>query len=294
MHSGRPQWAGGEYIILSCLQVIMVLKALICGGGNGAHVAAGLANSCPDVEASVITLFADEAERWTANMAQSGNFTVIDVRGGSEKKIEVKPFKVSKNPAEVMQGVQVILFVVPAFAHEQYLTELKPHVQPGTIVAGVPGQPGFPFAVRGIWGDLAKQVTIMDFVTLPWNCRIQEFGKSVQLLSIKEVLPGASQVGTPAPPSDPSSMVQQVLGPKPVLKAKGHAVGMSLSPSNAILHPTIMYGQWSNWDGNPVNEPPLFYNDLSEPTAQLLSDVSTEVVNVAKAIMQQKPQVQFN
>ncbi len=51
-----------------------MVKALICGGGNGAHVMAGIAASQPDVEARVITLFADEAERWTANMVAAGGF----------------------------------------------------------------------------------------------------------------------------------------------------------------------------------------------------------------------------
>ena len=44
------------------------MKVLICGGGNGAHVMASLAAAAPDVDARVLTLFQDEAERWTNSM----------------------------------------------------------------------------------------------------------------------------------------------------------------------------------------------------------------------------------
>ena len=55
--------------LLLCIlfQVIMVC-VLICGGGNGAHAAAGTVATQPGMEARVLTLYADEAERWTAAM----------------------------------------------------------------------------------------------------------------------------------------------------------------------------------------------------------------------------------
>ena len=51
-------------------QAIMVC-VLICGGGNGAHAAAGIVATQPGMEARVLTLYADEAERWTTAMQVS-------------------------------------------------------------------------------------------------------------------------------------------------------------------------------------------------------------------------------
>ena len=54
--------------------------------------------------------------------------------------------------------------------------------------------------------------------------------------------------------------------------------------TNAYLHTSILYGQWERWDGNPLDQPPLFYNGLTESGVNLLSSVSDEVVNIAKVI----------
>lgn len=267
-----------------------MVKALICGGGNGAHVMAGIAAAQPDTEARVITLFADEAERWTANMA-AGGFSIDVHSGSSVKTLTAKPSLVTKKPEEAMPGIQVILFAVPAFAHEQYLNALKPYVQPGTILVGIPGQAGFEFAVRGIWGDLAKKCTIMSFESLPWACRIKEFGKSAEVLGTKGTLLGAVQLGSPPPPADPTGMVQSVLGEFPKLITSGHLLGITLMATNGYLHPSIMYGRWKDWDGKPLDDNPLFYNGLDEPSAKVLSSASDEVVATAKAIMQQRNQV---
>ncbi len=270
-----------------------MVVALICGGGNGAHVMSATAATQPNMEARVLTLYADEAERWSAAMTAAGGLTIVDTTGPTEKNIVAKPFKVSKKAEEVVPGVDVILFAVPAFAHEQYLNALKPHIKPGAILVGLPGQAGFEFAVRGIWGDVARQCTIMNFITLPWNCRLVDFGKKVSVMSVKDAIPGAIQLSTPAPANDPIAVAQSVLGAKPILQAHGHFLGISLSPSNPILHPTIMYGAWSSWDGTPLDKKPLFYNDLSEESAVLLSGCSDEVCNVAKELMKQRPQVLF-
>ena len=54
--------------------------------------------------------------------------------------------------------------------------------------------------------------------------------------------------------------------------------------TNAYLHTSILYGQWEGWDGKPLDEPPLFYNGLTESAANLLSSVSDEVVKTAKVV----------
>ena len=54
--------------------------------------------------------------------------------------------------------------------------------------------------------------------------------------------------------------------------------------TDAYLHPSILYGQWEGWDGKPLDQPPLFYNGLTEAAANLLSSVSDEVVKTAKVV----------
>ena len=94
-----------------------------------------------------------------------------------------------------------------------------------------------------------------------------------------------SQKGKDAPPKkDPVSTLQSLLGPLPKLNVSGHLLGVQLMSVNAFLHTSILYGQWEGWQGRPVNEPPLFYNGLTEPAADLLSSISDEIVKIAKLI----------
>ena len=83
---------------------------------------------------------------------------------------------------------------------------------------------------------------------------------------------------------DPVATLQYLLGPLPQLKVSGHLLSVQLMSTNAYLHTSIMYGQWEGWDGKAFDQPPLFYNGLTEAAADLLSGMSDEVVKTAKVI----------
>ena len=270
-----------------------MVVALICGGGNGAHVAAGIAAAQEGVEARVLTLFADEAERWTKAMSTSDFTVTLHAQGKEPSTLKAKPSLVTKDPALAMPGVTIIIFTVPAFAHEQYLNGLKPHIKPGMVLAGCPGQAGFEFAVRGIWGDVTSHVSIMSFESLPWACRMTDFGKAAEVLGTKGSLTGAVLPSHPPAAIDPIEQLQKVLGPAPKLISQGHLLGITLMGTNGYLHPSITYGYWHKWDGKGVAEAPLFYNGLDRFSAEILSKVSQEVVDTAKALMAQRQGVQL-
>ena len=86
------------------------------------------------------------------------------------------------------------------------------------------------------------------------------------------------------PKKDPVATLQSLLGTLPQLKVSGHLLGVQLMSVNAYLHTSITYGQWEGWDGKTVDQPPLFYNGLTEAAANLLSDMSDEIVKTAKVI----------
>ena len=118
----------------------------------------------------------DEAERWTSTMAKEGFKVTINHADKTHSVTESKPVVVTKYPAKAAPGADVVVFMMPAFAHQQYLEALKPHIKPGCVVAGLPGQAGFEFEVRQHWGELFKQVTLLNFESLPWACRMTQFG----------------------------------------------------------------------------------------------------------------------
>nr|CAH17649.1 strombine dehydrogenase [Sipunculus nudus] len=265
-----------------------MVVALICGGGNGAHVMAGTAASYPGQEVRVMTLFADEAERWS-NALKDHDYNITFYSGGKEShRCTNKPKMVTKNPAEAVPGCDIIAFVVPAFAHRQYFEAIEPYIKPGVVIVGLPGQPGFEFAVRGILGEKAKQCTILSYESLPWACRIIEFGRTAEVLGVKKHMIGAMQLGHPQPPTDANVMAQNLLGEFPKLETRGHLVAMTLMATNAIIHPSILWAKWHEND-EPVASQPLFYQGADDLAAATLSGLSDDVIAIAKGIKAKRP-----
>lgn len=265
------------------------LNVLVCGGGNGAHCLAGLSASNPDVETRVLTLFADEAERWS-KILQTNDLTVTMVNSdGSSGEIKSKPTLVTKDPKEAASGADVIFLVVPAFAHEQYFREISHFVGDNTLIVGLPGQAGFEFQCLYMLGEKAKSCIVMSAESLPWACRILEFGRLVQILGFKETLGVSKLQGSQSNfKGSPFDTVQKVLGPKPVLREIQNYIAVNLM-AKSIIHPPLMYGQWSSFDGTPLKEKPLFYKGVDEKQAKLLSGVSDECIAIGKAIEKQIP-----
>lgn len=265
------------------------LNVLVCGGGNGAHCLAGLSASNPDVETRVLTLFADEAERWS-KILQINDLTVTMVNSdGSSGEIKSKPTLVTKDPKEAASGADVIFLVVPAFAHEQYFREISHFVGDNTLIVGLPGQAGFEFQCLYMLGEKAKSCIVMSAESLPWACRILEFGRLVQILGFKETLRVSKLQGSQSNfKGSPFDTVQKVLGPKPVLREIQNYIAVNLM-AKSIIHPPLMYGQWSSFDGTPLKEKPLFYKGVNEKQAKLLSGVSDECIAIGKAIEKQIP-----
>lgn len=101
---------------------------------------------------------------------------------------------------------------------------------------------------------------------------------------------GALKMGSGTPKHDPHTIIQRLLGDKPILTTKGHLLAVDLMSFNAYLHTGVLYAQWATWDGKPIDERPLFYQGLNEEAASLLNSMSNEVRLIADAIAAQGPE----
>ena len=271
-----------------------LIRVLICGTGNGAHALAGILSTRPNVEVIVLSQNTDKVERWK-NLMHTNGFTVTARERGCEQvDYTAKPFRVTDQPDQA-RGCDIIIFVVAAFQHWKYLTALEPYLEDGCLIVGLPGQNGFEFDVRRALRRGIKNHILMNFDSLPWICRIVEFGKSVKISGIKNNLIGAVQGNAAqARISDPLACMQELLGPAPKLTLSGHMLGITLRSLNAYSHPPIMYARWKDWDGKPLEQPPLFYQGVDEATAELLNKISDEVVAISRRIMMQHPDVDLS
>lgn len=251
---------------------------------------AGLAAAHNDIESRVLTLFKDEAARWS-KLLENNDFIVKQNKPDkSVKEIKAKPSLVTNDASEAVPGSNIIIVCVPAFAHEQYFKAIEPYVQPDTIIIGLPGQPGFEFQCFALLRDKAKQCAVLSYESLPWACRILEFGMKVEILGAKDSLMGSIVKGQSNLRIDPVETLQSMLGEHPVLKMANNYIEPYLM-TKSIVHPPILYAKWRDWDGQPLSEKPLFYQGLDELGAASLSGVSDEVVATAKAISQKKPEL---
>ena len=267
------------------------IRVLICGTGSGAHVLAGVISTKPNVEVRVFTQNTDKVRRWRTIMHNDPLTVTVRQRNDSHVTLTANPFLVTNQPEEAASGCDIIIFAVPAFLHWAYLTLLKPYIEDGCVIVGLPGQNGFEFDVRKALGRKLKNCIVMNFESLPWICRIAEFGRSVKIFGIKERLVGALQGDlTKARVPSPLAFIQYLLGEVPKLIVSGHLVGITLRSPNAYSHPPIMYGRWKDWDGQALDHPALFYQGVDEETAEILDNVSQEVVEISRRIMMKHPQ----
>ncbi len=270
-------------------------RILICGTGGGGHVSAGILSMAPDVEVRVLTLDDDKARRWREALHQDG-LTVTERKGSQEQvRLTARPFLVTSDPQEAARGCDMVLFAIPAFRHEIYLTALAPYIESGCVIVGFPGQAGFEFDVRKALGERLRTCTVMNFESLPWICRVVEFGKHARIKGTKARLVGAMQ-GEPAGRrvDDPLALLERLLGDPPKLMVSGHLLGIALRSPNAYSHPPILFGRWHDWDGQALDRPPLFYQGIDEKTAALLGQISDEVVATAKNIMAADPEADLS
>ncbi|XP_045158942.2 opine dehydrogenase-like [Mercenaria mercenaria] len=262
-------------------------RILICGGGNGAHCLAVTAATLDNVEVNILTLFADEAKRWSKILGEDKIVAEVTYSDGKKGEICGKPRLITDDPTEAMKEVDAVFFVVPAFAHQQYFDAILKHIRPNTIIVGMPGQAGFEFQAFKCLKAVVSNYAIISMESLPWACRTLEFGRKVQILGYKDVLGVSLVAGKGDYKLPPLQYAQKILGPKPHLKPTQNYLAVNLM-AKSIVHPPVLYGKWRNWDGNPLPEAPLFYQGVDDDQEYFLTKVSDEVLATAAEIHKQK------
>jgi len=269
-------------------------RVLICGTGSGAHALAAV-GSRNGFDVCVLSQSADKAQRWTDAMHRQRLTVVGRIGTNGDSAWQANSFRVTHDPALAARGCDLIIFAVPTFSHERYLELLEPEIRDGCIIVGLPGQNGFEFEVRKALGRKLKNCVVMNFESLPWSCRTVEFGETVRINGTKQTLAGAIQGDlSKARLKDPLDTIQRLLGEFPKLMVSGHLLGINLMSLNAYSHPPIMYGRWKDWDGEPLDHQPLFFQGVDEDTAELLGNISNEVVATSRRIMNEYPEVDLS
>lgn len=261
-------------------------KVLLCGGGNAVHVLSAYIGSLEEYEVNILSLFPGEAKRLQNAIPENGLQCINDL--GSDRF--GKPKTITDNP-DIATNAEVVIFALPSFTHEMYLKAMKPFLKEGVTLGAMPGEGGFDLAVNYTLGNtFFKNSNVFALETLPWACRIVEYGKCVEVLGTKKMIDVviSPKTGNDAQPT--LDTLQRLIGSSPSLKLASNFLAVTLMNINSVWHPTISYGFYRNKDvTKPFDEPPLFYQGADRFTGEKLAKVSDEVMEIGRVLREKYP-----
>jgi hypothetical protein len=262
------------------------MQVTICGGGNAAHTLAGLISARQDFKVNVYTPFSDEVLRWLQGIEARGGITLISPDG----VLVGRPHRVSDDPAAVVPGSQLVLLALPAFAHEIILRDIVPYLDNGAWVGALPARGGLDWCARNVFGGGENSVVVFGLQTLPWACRIREYGREVTILGTK------TEVDLAAWPPDYAEEIAALLSDLltvPMCPISSF-LSLTLAGTGQLIHPGVMYGLFRDWSGRPYAEAPLFYQGIDARTAEILQHLSHEVQSLRVLLEQRFPDLDLS
>ena len=251
----------------------------ICGGGNAAHAMIPIIRNHFSGKINLFLPFGDEANHFQKLIDEKKLLTAIM----GDKEICGRPNKVSKFAKEVCKETDLILMLLPAFAHEKTLQHIIPFLKEEAIIGAIPARSGFEYAALKILKDNKKEkIKIFGMQTLPWACRIKEYASKVDILGKKK------SVGMAAFPHKISTELAYFLSKILDLKIEPLANMLTLTLANLgqVIHPGIMYGLFKGKEQVTYQEDtiPLFYQGVTREIAKTLQEMSDEILMVTEKI----------
>jgi hypothetical protein len=229
---------------------------------------------------------ADELDLWQKGITSQGGMKVV--RQG--ETITGLPQKIRSDPAEVIPGSQMVLLALPAFAHESVLEEIATYLEPGTLVGALAARGSYDLCTRDVLKSKADSVTVIGLQTLPWACRIKHYGREVEILGTKASVDFAT-----CPPEQADDLAAFLSLQLDVpLTPMGSFLSLTLAGTGQLIHPGVMFGLFSSWDGQPFDEAPLFYQGIDAHTADVLQSLSDEIQTIRAAFEDRYPHVDLS
>ncbi|MCP4403647.1 MAG: hypothetical protein GY801_40875 [bacterium] len=251
---------------------------VVCGAGNASHVCVAEFSSNGFI-VDVFAPFQDESERWNAAIAHTGGDLLVDNPDGSHTI--GRPRCISNNPADIIPGADIIVLPLPEFSLEPVLTAIKEYLRPGTIIMATPGG-AFEWIARKALGSTFDTMCLAVVQPMPYNCRIQEFGRRVNLIGKKSEYKIACYPRSRI--DDVGEYVTKMWNGTSLTKMK-YFLSLTLYNANGIIHPQRLYGLLHDYKaGDTLPENPLFYEDMDDYSAHLIEQCDTELQNAIRML----------
>ncbi len=183
-----------------------------------------------------------------------------------------------------------MLLCLPSFVEPAILTKIIPFLDEDTFIGSIPGPGGFNWTAQYLLDKTQKKATIFGMGAIPWMCKIAKYGEEVKVLGTKTI---NGQVSVPAHRAPEVSELMGNLLKMPVLNIENF-LQITLNPGNQLLHPGITYSMFRDWDGTPLPEPPLFYEDITQEATDILQQMSDELMMLRFALEKRIPNLHLS
>jgi hypothetical protein len=254
-------------------------RLTICGSGNGAHALAVVASQHHDGDIDWLIGSEEKAELLRRRVSATGLQSTGVITGTAHRLRTI-----SADPAEVIPDADMVLIVVPAFAHAAVLRRIAAYLGETTTIGCLPTRGGFEFeAAQFVPSDGRTRRRIFGLQTLPWSTRVVTPGEVVNIGAAKgEVVLAALPAGRAA--ADLAAPLSALLETK-VVPAESF-LALTLGNPGQYIHPGLMYGHFRSYDGEEYDSGniPMFYADATDEMGRIVEGLSDDAIRIARAI----------
>lgn len=235
----------------------MEIKSIcICGGGSLGLVCAGVLLS----KGFKVSMLTGHPENWSTHI------TVCDPFG---KEYSGTLTKRTSKAEDVVPFSNLVLLTVPGFLIEKTLKDIRPYLSPYTIVGSVVSSTGFFFLAHEIFD---KKRCLFGFQRVPFIARQRKYGEVGELLGYKPSL--NVFIENYHDSEDMKEKLEYMFGTP--IHQLNNVYEVSLSNSNPILHTGRLYSMWKDYNGEIIQEPPLFYADWTDEASETIIHMDEE------------------
>lgn len=232
----------------------------ICGGGSLGHVVAGWLSSHNHAKVNILT---NRPEKWNKQIG-------IDTPEGIRLYGEI--CNISNKPEEVVPSSDIVLLCLPGFLIKDELIKIKPFISNGTYVGSVFSSTGFFFEAKEI---LNENQPLWGFQRVPFISRVQEYGKSANLLGYKDAHKIAVENVSEKEKIAFGQFIEEWFE-RPVTLLNNYYEA-SLTNSNPLLHTSRLYTMFGGGNEDKIYpRMQLFYEEWTEEAADLYIKMDEE------------------
>lgn len=182
------------------------------------------------------------------------------------------------NAHEAFSKADLVFVTVPSFLMRRFADIIIPNIKCGAKICLVPGTGGGEFAFKEA---LEKECTVFGLQRVPSVARLTEYGKSVCATGYRSRLFTAAIPSGKAP--ECAKLISDIVGIECV--AMPSYLNVTLTPSNPILHTARLKTVFKDYkEGMFYEKIPLFYEEWSLESSELLLKCDAEVQNICKAL----------